>query len=257
MPDINFDQLSERFKKNIYGSTKGQIRLEVLWRDINDAVDSLHTDNKLNILDAGCGMGQISARLAEQGHHLFLNDISGDMLQSACELFAEKDIKHHYEVLHKPLQELTKNYPGYFDLVMNHAVLEWTEHPQQVVQELVSLVKPGGYLSLMFYNIHSLVFRNLVRGNLYKVERGDWAGTGKGSLTPINPLEPNDVYFWLEKLDIEVVLRSGIRVFQDYLLRHIRDEVSDEDIVKTEVEFSRKEPYLHMGRYIHLVCVKT
>jgi S-adenosylmethionine-dependent methyltransferase len=256
MPDINFDQLAERFKKNIYGTTKGRIRLEVLWRDICETIPSLQSHQPLTLLDAGCGMAQLSVRLALQGHHLVLNDISRTMLDTACNLLAQHHIKYEYTVLHQPLQQLGDGYTDYFDLVMNHAVLEWLQDPRSAVNDLVGLVKPGGYLSLMFYNIHSLVYRNLVRGNLHKVACGDWSGTGKDSLTPINPLEPNEVLQWLIDTGVSIKLKSGVRVFQDYLLRNIRDKLSDEDIVKTEIEYSRKEPYLNLGRYIHVICKK-
>lgn len=256
MPDINFDQLADRFKKKIYGTTKGRVRLEVLWRDISEFVPELQQNTALNILDAGCGMAQVSARLAEQGHHLVLNDISQSMLDAACDVLAEHDVKHTYKILHQPLQNLEQDYAEYFDLVLNHAVLEWMEDPKGAVESLIKLVKPGGHLSLMFYNIHSIVYRNLVRGNLRKVELANWAGTGEGSLTPINPLEPKDVIEWIESAGLTIQSKSGVRVFQDYLLRDIRAQVSDDDIVKSEVEFSRKEPYLNLGRYIHLVCKK-
>ena len=254
MPDINFDQLSERFQKKIYGTTKGRVRLEVLWRDISEFIPDVNSNHVLQILDAGCGMAQVSARLAELGHHIVLNDISQSMLDTACDVLSQHDVKHEYTVLHQPLQQLSETYAGEFDLVLNHAVLEWLEKPREAVDELIKLTRPGGFISLMFYNIHSIVYRNLVRGNLRKVERADWAGTGEGSLTPINPLEPKDVIQWIQDAGLSVESKSGVRVFQDYLLRDIRAQVSDDDIVKAEVEFSRKEPYLELGRYIHLIC---
>ena len=256
MPDTSFDQLSEHFKKKIYDTTKGRVRLEVLWRDLQEIVPEIQSGQVINVLDAGCGMAQVSARLASLGHHLVLNDISQSMLDAACEELAQYDLKYEYKILHQPLQQLSENHYQEFDLVMNHAVLEWMESPQNAVVELIKLVKPDGYLSLMFYNIHSIVYRNLVRGNLRKVEQAEWAGTGEGSLTPINPLEPEDVIRWVQDAGLNIEMKSGVRVFQDYLPRDIRNQLSDDDIVKAEVEYSRKEPYLNLGRYIHLVCRK-
>ncbi len=54
---------------------------------------------------------------------------------------------------------------GDFDLVLCHAVLEWLAQPQQALHKLFGLIRPGGHLSLMFYNRDALIFRNLIRGN--------------------------------------------------------------------------------------------
>jgi len=55
---------------------------------------------------------------------------------------------------------------------------------------------------------------------------------------------------------MKILCKSGVRVFQDYMSRHNREHVSDDDIVATELKYSRQEPYLHLGRYIHVVCQK-
>jgi S-adenosylmethionine-dependent methyltransferase len=33
--DRNFDDLTEKFKRKVYGGLKGEIRLAVIWRDLN------------------------------------------------------------------------------------------------------------------------------------------------------------------------------------------------------------------------------
>ncbi len=35
MQDRNFDDIAEKFSRNIYGTTKGQLRQTILWQDLD------------------------------------------------------------------------------------------------------------------------------------------------------------------------------------------------------------------------------
>ena len=82
MQDRNFDDLAQRFVKNIYGSDKGEIRLHILWRDLQEGLIN-HLPAQANILDAGGGIGQMSQRLGKLGYPVTLCEISAEMLQLA------------------------------------------------------------------------------------------------------------------------------------------------------------------------------
>jgi S-adenosylmethionine-dependent methyltransferase len=64
--DRNFDDLAERFQRKVYGGLKGEIRLAVLWRDIEPLLPEVN-DKPLRILDIGAGLGQLAIRLAKLG----------------------------------------------------------------------------------------------------------------------------------------------------------------------------------------------
>jgi len=87
MQDRNFDDLAERFVKKIYGSDKGEIRLHILWRDLQEGLIA-QLPAQANILDAGGGIGQLSQRLGKLGHPITLCEFSGDMLKLARDSFA-------------------------------------------------------------------------------------------------------------------------------------------------------------------------
>jgi hypothetical protein len=36
MRDRNFDDIAEKFSRNIYGTTKGQLRQTILWQDLDN-----------------------------------------------------------------------------------------------------------------------------------------------------------------------------------------------------------------------------
>ena len=251
--DRNFDNLSKRFKNNIYGTAKGIIRLAVINEDLEQVVFSETKGSKLKILDAGGGQGHLAFQLANEGHELVICDISEQMLKEAQARFSENETTTAARFVHSSIQDLPEHITEKYDLVLCHAVLEWVAEQKQLLADLVSFMQPGGYLSLMFYNRHGAVYRNLLRGNFRKVESNDFTGH-KNSLTPRYPLEPCDVYQWLEQLGLKIIRKSGIRTFYDYLPRDIRDSRSLEDALSLEMRFAHQQPYLEMARYIHLIA---
>ena len=251
--DRNFDDLARRFSANIYGSPKGKIRLAILQEDLDTLLSHFPANTSLKILDAGCGLGYMALYLAQQGHEVVLCDHSAEMLQRAKQLFAEQAPAAKVTFIESPVQTLQQHVQGQFDLVLFHAVLEWLNEPQRTLEGLVSFLRPGGYFSLLFYNRNSLVMRNLLRGNFRKLASEQYAGD-PNSLTPTNPLLPEEVYKWLEVLGLTVLSRTGVRIIYDYLSRETREQRSLEDIIEMERRFCRQEPFLALGRYMHVLA---
>ena len=254
LTDRNFDDLTDRFAKNIYGSAKGEVRLAIVWEHLLETLPQLTEGKPLRILDAGCGLGQFGLKLAKLGYELVLNDLSEKMVAETKMLFENEDCEAIF--LHKPVQELSSKELGTFDLVLFHAVLEWVAEPEKTLHHVSSLIKPGGHLSLMFYNRDALVFRNLIRGNWHKAESANLQGD-EGGLTPYHPLSLTDVQGWLDHWKFKTLSRAGVRVVYDYMERRIRDKRPIEEIVRIELKYAKHEPYLHLGRYLHLISKKS
>jgi len=253
--DQNFDDLSSRFRKNIYHTAKGQIRLNILWRDLLEQIPEIEKGG-LDILDAGAGQGHFSLLLAEKNHQLTLTDISTKMLQKAQALFIEKKADKNVCFIHSSVQNLNQHIDKQYDLVLFHAVLEWLAEPEETLKQLLKFIKPGGYLSLMFYSRTGLIYQNLTRGNFSYVLNNTLSGEGK-TLTPTNPQNPDDVYSWLHKEKLNIVTKSGVRVFYDGIHRERRKEINEEELFELENRYSRIEPYCSLARYIHVLCKKT
>lgn len=251
--DRNFDDLTERFARNIYGSAKGEVRLAIVWQHLLQTLPQLTSGKPLRILDAGCGLGQMGLKLAELGHELVLCDLSEKMVDQSRTLFAEKlpDVAVTYK--HGPVQKMHADQLGQFDLVLFHAVLEWVAEPKETLEHLLTLIRPGGDLSLMFYNRDALIFRNLIRGNWRKAESDNLQGE-EGGLTPYNPLTLQEVEGWLEAWRYEILGRAGVRVVYDYMDRKMREARPVEEVVRIEMKYAQQQPYLQMGRYLHLIA---
>ena len=249
--DRSFDGLVGHFQKNIYDSPKGLIRLDILWRDLLQAVPDIETGKSLRILDAGAGLGYMAGLLADLGHELVLCDVSNEIL-----LEAEKHLQQHhpdatYRLINSAVQELQSHVDEQFDLVLFHAVLEWLAEPHQVLLQLMEFVRPGGHLSLMFYNRHSLVYRHLLNANFKILQQGE-PRVGE-RLVPISPLDPQQVEGWLQEAGMDIVKRSGVRVIYDYLNHAEKKRLNLDELLEMERRYSQQRPYADLARYQHFI----
>ncbi len=248
--DQNFDHLIEKFEKSIYGTMKGEWRLKLLQEDLRD----LHKSVPLEVWDAGCGLGQMALWFAKEGHHVTCNDISYKMLERSKEAFAKEGVDALF--YKAPAQEIASILPSQ-DLVIFHAVIEWLAKPLETLEVVAARVKPGGHLSLLFFNHHSMVYRNVLRGGwrLQTILRKAWYGKGK-KLTPPFPQKPERVTAWLEAQGFEIEVVTGIRVFHDYMDEKVREISDSEELMELEYQYCRQETFCNMGRYIHILAKK-
>ncbi|MCX8659579.1 methyltransferase domain-containing protein [Gilliamella sp. B2772] len=248
--DRNFDDISHIFAKNIYGTTKGKIREAIVWQELENILAKY--PKPINILDAGGGQGQIACRLAKLGHNITVCDISKQMLDLASHQAQQENLTLNF--IHCSIQNLDKFIDQPFDLVICHAVLEWVADPVQIIQSLKRHLKKEGYLSLMFYNYHGLLFKTVTLGNFGYTQSG-LAKRKKKTLSPDYPRDPNQVYQWLIEQSFEITNKTGIRVFHDYLTNKSKAETHFDQLLEIEKQYCQSEPYINLARYI-LVTAK-
>ncbi len=256
----NFDDLAPKFLRKVYGGIKGNIRLAVLKKDLSQffpsAINRLDkTHPPLSILDAGGGAGPFSLKLAKLGHRVTLCDISEKMLEKAGEEVKKKNLSSRVTLIHGAIQELPRRNSGGYDLVLCHAVLEWVEHPRDLISHLTRLLDNSGMLSMTFYNLNGMIFKNMLRSNYKKILKQEYKGW-PGSLTPSHPRQPEKVITWLEEQNLKIVCHSGIRVFHDYILDTDDRKKNPETVLDLELKFSRKLPYRDLGRYQHILACR-
>ncbi len=252
--DQSFDGRADKFARNIYDSTKGRIRTTIVWSDIEACLVRLG-NRPLRILDAGGGFGYFAQKLAAMGHQVELCDLSAEMLELARSQIAEKGLEDKIRLIHCPIQDLKQHVTGTFDLVLCHAVLEWLAEPRQTLLGLFPFVNAGGILSLLFYNRHGLLFQSLVVGNFDYVRLG-LRKKRQTALTPTNPQLPEQVYDWIGRGGLRIIGKTGVRVIHDYM-RHKQDQVEKfDDLLAMEQQYCRQEPFVALGRYIHVMAQK-
>lgn len=249
--DRNFDSIAHKFQQNIYATTKGRLREKVLQRDLSE-LPLLQAPTR--ILDVGAGQGQLALWLAAQGHQVHLTDVSAEMLAIAQQTATAQGLAERTQFTHAPMQDLL----GVIEpspLVLCHAVLEWLALPATAIAHLWQLTAPGGWLSLMFYNVDAKRFSNIVYGNFNYVLR-DLAYKKKVHLSPQNPLEPAQVVQWCQQQGFILHSKTGVRCFHDYLRDRSEQESEFDKLLEVELRFNRQEPYASLGRYQHLLLQK-
>ncbi|TEW56167.1 methyltransferase domain-containing protein [Psychromonas sp. RZ22] len=255
MIDHNFDPIAQKFVNNIYGSYKGKIRKEIIWQELLDCIQRLNKP-VLRVLDAGGGFGFFSQKLAGLGHQVTLCDISGELLTVAKTQLKGKVYEQNVQVIHCSIQALNEHVEGKFDLILNHAVLEWLADPEQTLYSLLNWLKDDGLVSLMFYNKEAQRFFNLISGNLNFVELG-MPRKKVVRLSPTNPLFEGEVKTWLKSANMSILQKTGVRVLHDYMKSPKTSETNFEQLLMMEKTYCQLEPYASLGRYTHLTIAKN
>ena len=67
---------------------------------------------------------------------------------------------------------------------------------------------------------------------------------------------PEQVYDWIGRGGLKIIGKTGVRVIHDYM-RHKQDQVEKfEDLLVMEQHYCRQEPFVSLGRYIHVMAQK-
>ena len=256
MADRNFDDLAKKFARKIYGGSKGAVRMAVLERDLEE--QGLFDTPPDRMLEAGGGFGFMAQRFAKLGTRATVVDISKEMLKRGEEAWTEQRATApltwgSITWKHQSIQETGDRYP----LVCCHAVLEWVDHPEAVLDRVCEQVELGGTLSLMAFNEVSLIWKNVLFGRVEKVLEDRLHGFGN-SLTPKHAFTIEQLRGWLIDRGFEIHIISGVRVFHDFLSPTVRDKLwsDSETYLELELKYSRDPVHQQMARYIHFVCKK-
>lgn len=249
-PDVNFDGRATSFEGEIYGSSKGYIRLRVLWDDLLTEVPGISRGG-LSILDAGGGAGHLSLMMAEQSNRVLLCDPSREMLDLAEKSVRDAGLGDLVTTKHSTIQGLDKPEAG-FDVITCHAVLEWLADPEATLKHLITYLREDGLMSLMFYNRNAAILKRVLRGDFVGALEGS---SGEGQ--DCTPLSEETVRGWLVDSGMTIKSKSGIRMFHDHLPEQARNRGWLEDLLSLEKVLRKREPFASLGQHVHLVCERT
>jgi len=254
-PDRCFDGIASTFEEEIYGTTKGRVRLEVLWTDLVTEAPEIARGG-LSCLDAGGGAGRMAVRLAQSGNKVVLSDPSTEMLSRAEAAIRKAGLLDLVSLVRSPIQELHRHVGDQFDIVLCHAVLEWLEDPKATLGQLLKFLKPRGRLSLLFYNSNAALQRRVFRGECTEAVRELQDGCARRDNGCL-PLVEAVVRAWLEEFGFAVRSKAGIRIFHDYLPDGLRTPERLRDLLEAEKTFRKEEPFASLGHHLHLVCERA
>jgi S-adenosylmethionine-dependent methyltransferase len=155
--------------------------------------------------------------------------------------------------VHKRLQDFQGSQP--FDVILNHAVLEWLANPKEALVHLVSLLKPNGTLSLMFLNRNAVIFKQTLAGNFEFALQADDSSFNSIWKESTRPLLPQTVKEWLLELNLKIISQAGIRIFHDFVPEDKRQNL--EPLLEVEKTLRKQEPFASLAQHIHFVCQKS
>ena len=98
----------------------------------------------MEVLDLGCGTGELTAMLAEKlaGAAVLGIDSSAEMLAEAAQ-FSKEGLRFKQQTIEEAIQ------PGkQWDLIFSNAALQWVDGHAQLFPAILDLVKPGGQVAI-------------------------------------------------------------------------------------------------------------
>ena len=212
----------------------------------------------------GGGTGCYALPLAQLGHQICLLDFSAQMLDIARQKAKQlgPPLVERMEFCRASVKEIPGLFsPDRFDLIVCHTLLEYVAEPQETLQTLVAVLRPGGLLSLLFANPYAEPLRwALARGDLAKaclslreqVSTADLFGLPRLTFTAEGMQKA------MAKAGVKVVAEYGVRIFADYVpAGKLTDREFYARLLELETAAGALVPYRRIARYNHLLGRKT
>lgn len=242
-----FNHISSVFLRNIYRRPKGAMRLAVLQRDLQAILPA----QPWSVLDLGGGAGQMALWLAARGHRVTVVDQAENMLKEGRRQAAELGLDGNVAFV---AGDIFQQSPRPHDLLLCHAVLEWLPQQRQLLTLCRDNLRPGGWLSLMFYNRSALEFAQHVYGNFDYLDRNYERTSAK--LTPQFPCDGGEIAAILQELQLKITKISNVRCFYDYMKPRDRERHRPEELVRRELALADRGEFRAVARYLHYLVQK-
>jgi ubiquinone/menaquinone biosynthesis C-methylase UbiE len=129
-------------------------------RYFDEILNLLDPPEGATILDAGCGIGAHSVRLAERGFNVEAVDFSDSIVESARHYVAGHELGARIRISRANLRALPHQ-DASFDYVLCWGVLMHVPDIDAAISELVRVLAPGGMLIVAEDNMRSLQSRTI------------------------------------------------------------------------------------------------
>ena len=143
-----------------FGSLLDKSRRNIFVKKLDDEIPM-----RSNILEAGCGTGQLSIALSRFARQIYGIDLSKGSLIEAKQFINSNDIKS----VHLFRMNIFKLFfeENTFDVIISNGVLHHTYNPKLAFSKLVQVLKPGGIIVIGLYHRYGRIIQK-IRQSLIK-----------------------------------------------------------------------------------------
>ena len=216
----------------------------------------------LNILDVGGGNGQDTFFLIQLGHMVTLQDFSSEMLEDARQNVAKAGLLEKVTFCQVDVVELPEMFStAAFDTILCHNMIKFVKDGYTLLDDLYTLLKPDGLLSITAVNPYSEAYRLAILLNdlpaaLDSIGQQQhlhpWFGKSEQRHTP------EDLIAYLEGLGCTLLGHFGLRCVVDYLTDN--QSKFDPDYFAQLEEFEHaitdQYPYYLLARIFQIIVQK-
>ena len=115
-----------------------------------------------NILEAGCGTGQLSIALSRYARQIYGIDLSKGSLIEAKQFINSNNIKSVHLFRMNIFKLFFKE--NTFDVIISNGVLHHTYNPKLAFSKLVRVLKPGGIIVIGLYHRYGRIIQKIRQG---------------------------------------------------------------------------------------------
>ena len=150
----NYDDVED------FGSLLDKSRRSIFVKKLDDEIPM-----GSNILEAGCGTGQMSIVLSRYARQIYGIDLSKGSLIEAKQFINSNDIKSVHLFRMNIFKLFFKE--NTFDVIISNGVLHHTYNPKLAFSKLVQVLKPGGIIVIGLYHRYGRIIQK-IRQSLIK-----------------------------------------------------------------------------------------
>ena len=217
----------------------------------------------LRILDAGGGNGLDSLPLARLNHNIDIVDVSSEMLADANSNAALSGVSGRVTTHAIDLLKIGKRFEANsFDAVLCHNVIQFVDDLAPLFRAIATVLRSGGFMSLIATNQHSLPLQSAFLGNdLDQALAAIDQDTEYNAVfdMDVRVFKPQDLVNSLGDFDFSLEKHYGVRCLYNYWGSNEtkNDPDVNHQLKSLEVALSDLEPYKHTARLFQLILRKN
>ena len=201
-----------------------------------------HTTGPQMVVDLGGGTGSIAAHLAERGHTVAVIDPSPDQLANTGRRAREMDLTERIATHQGDAGTLCEVVePRSVDAVLCHLVLSDVTDRAETLQNIASVLRPGGMVSLLVRQPYQRILRYVIDGDLR---------TARELLEDDGWVRRDDLLAMLDAAGFTVLSEHGVGAIADV----VSADVSTDELLELERAVASRTDWITAASSLHVMA---